>query len=279
MKKPYHFHRGDSPILISIPHAGTHIPKDIACNFTPLAQHMPDVDWHLPLLYDMARTFSATTLAATHMRYVIDLNRASDHSPLYPNQDTTALCPIDTFDKHAIYSSGKEPNLQEIQNRINNFWQPYHTKLEAELNRIHSLHGIALLWDAHSIASHVPRFFSGKLPDLNFGTAKSQSCAASLEVAIASLMQQSAPAQKFSHVFNGRFKGGYITCHYGQPTKNVHAIQLELSQCTYMQETSPYTYNSDSAKNLKLLISDLLDTCLIWANQQKEIYNLPSSPI
>ena len=278
MKKPYHFHRGDSPILISIPHAGTYIPKDIACNFTPLAQQMPDVDWHLPLLYDMARTFSATTLAATHMRYVIDLNRAPDHSSLYPNQDTTALCPIDTFDKRAIYSSGKEPTLQEIQNRINNFWQPYHTKLEAELNRIHSLHGIALLWDAHSIASHVPRFFSGKLPDLNFGTAKSQSCAASLEVAIASLMQQSAPAQKFSHVFNGRFKGGYITRHYGQPTKNVHAIQLELSQCTYMQETSPYTYNSDSAKNLKLLISDLLDTCLIWANQQKEIYNLPSSP-
>ena len=279
MKKPYHFHRGDSPILISIAHAGTYIPNEIFCNLTPAAQQMPDVDWHLPLLYDIARAFDATILTATHMRYVIDLNRASDHSPLYPNQDTTALCPTDTFDKRAIYSSGKEPSSTEIQSRLSNYWQPYHTKLEAELKRIHSLHGLALLWDAHSIASHVPRFFSGKLPDLNFGTANSQSCNASLEVAIANLMQQSARAQKYSHELNGRFKGGYITRHYGQPANNIHAIQLELSQCTYMQETSPYAYNPNDAKNLKFLISDLLDTCLIWANQQKEIYNLPSSPI
>ena len=268
MKKIYHYQRGDSPILISIPHAGTYIPKAIAGNLTPAALQMPDVDWHLPLLYGLAHKLGATILAATHMRYVIDLNRAPDDSSLYPNRSTTALCPIDTFSNQPIYLPGKQPDKAEVQSRINQYWQPYHAKLASELKRIHSLHGIALLWDAHSIASHVPRFFSGKLPDLNFGTVNSQSCHASLEVAIANLLQQSAPAQNYSHFFNGLFKGGYITRHYGQPAKNIHAIQLELSQCTYMQETPPYAYNPDSAKNLRLLISDLLDTCLIWANQQ-----------
>lgn len=271
MKKLYHFHRGDSPILISIPHAGTYIPKDIACNFTSVAHHMSDVDWHLPLLYDIARASGATILTATHTRYVIDLNRAPDNSSLYPNQDTTALCPIDTFDKHPIYMSGKEPTLMEIQNRITCYWQPYHAKLASELKRIHSIHSIALLWDAHSIASHVPRFFSGKLPDLNFGTVNAQSCDASLEVAIADIMQKSALAQLYSHEFNGRFKGGFITRHYGQPANNIHAIQLELSKYIYMQETPPYAYNPNFAKHLKLLLYDLLETCLIWANRHKKI--------
>lgn len=269
MKNIYTFFSGNSPLLISMPHAGTVIPKEIACDMTPQALQTPDVDWHLPLLYDMTKAYDVSVLSAEYMRYVIDLNRSPYDISLYPGQDTTGLCPIDTFDKQPIYLEGKQPSEAEIQSRIEQYWQPYHDKLKSELQRIHSIHGIVILWDAHSIASHVPRFFSGKLPDLNFGTADLQSCDESLQTAMADTMQKSAYAQQYSHVFNGRFKGGYITRHYGIPTVNIHALQLEISQCIYMHEQSPYEYDPKLAKELKPLLGELLETCMAWANSYK----------
>jgi N-formylglutamate deformylase len=270
MKKTYQFQPGDSPILISIPHTGTHIPNDIACNMTQVALQMPDVDWHVTQLYAFAKQLNISVLSANYMRYVIDLNRLPDNASLYSGQDTTGLCPIDTFSKQAIYMVGAEPNQLEIQRRIKLYWQPYHDKLTAELQRIRELHGFAILWDAHSIASHVPRFFDGKLPDLNFGTADSQSCDASLQLALANTMQQSEYAKNYSYVFNGRFKGGYITRHYGKPEANIHGIQLEISQCIFMQESTPCVYKRELAKNLKFLLNDLLQSCIHWANQHKK---------
>lgn len=267
MKKTYHFQRGDSPILISIPHAGTHIPSDIACNMTQEALQMPDVDWHVTKLYAFAKQLNISVLSADYMRYVIDLNRPPDNASLYSVQDTTGLCPIDTFSKQAIYLTGEKPNQLEIQRRIKQYWQPYHDKLATELQRIRELHGFAILWDAHSIASHVPRFFSGQLPDLNFGTDGLKSCDASLQLALANTMQNSQHAKRYSHVFNGRFKGGYITRHYGKPEANIHAIQLELSQGIYMQEQAPYAYKPMLAKNLKILLGELLSRCLQWADK------------
>jgi N-formylglutamate deformylase len=269
LKDTYTFYSGNSPILISMPHVGTAIPSDIACNMTQHALQMPDVDWHLALLYDMAKSLGASMLCAEYMRYVIDLNRSPDDISLYPGQDTTGLCPVDTFDKQPIYLEGKQPNETEIQNRIEQYWRPYHHKLKAELKRILSIHGIAILWDAHSIASHVPRFFTGKLPDLNFGSADLQSCDESLQTAIASTMQKSSNARNYSHIFNGRFKGGYITRHYGMPTVNIHALQLEMSQCIYMQEQPPYQYDPALALGLKFLLGELLETCTTWASYYK----------
>ena len=271
MQEIYHFSSSNSPILVSIPHAGTRIPAVIACNMTAAALRTSDTDWHVPLLYDFAKYCGASLLHADNSRYVIDLNRPPDNAPLYPGQDTTELCPIDTFDKQAIYDEGKQPDTSEIQRRITEYWQPYQTKLAFELQRIRAVHGLAILWDAHSIASSVPRFFDGKLPDLNFGTADGSSCANTLQQTLANTMQQSKHAKKYSHVFNGRFKGGYITRQYGKPTANIHAIQLEISQSIYMQESAPYTYKPELAKNLKLLLNDLLQSCLLWASQRKTI--------
>lgn len=275
MLKHYHFSKGNSPLLISMPHVGTKIPKQIAVNMTLEALKMPDVDWHLPLLYDMAEKHDATVLSAEYMRYVIDLNRSPEDVCLYPGQDVTGLCPLDTFAKQPIYLADKQPDELEIRNRIEQYWRPYHLKLAAEIQRIHAIHGIVLLWDAHSIASHVPRFFDGKLPDLNFGTADMQSCDESLQAALSNTMQnyknnfakQSVHSQKYSHIFNGRFKGGYITRHYGVPTMNVHALQMEMNQSIYMQESPHYTYQASLAQAVKPLLSDLLATCLAWAYQ------------
>jgi N-formylglutamate deformylase len=175
MQNSYHFQSGCTPILISMPHVGTLIPNEIKARMSETGLQVPDTDWHLPTLYGMAEALGISVISAQYSRYVIDLNRSPDDSSLYPGLNTTGLCPTDTFALEQIYRDGMAPEPEEINSRIVRYWQPYHLKLRNELDRLRDMHGIAVLWDAHSIASQVPRFFNGKLPDLNFGTADGKS--------------------------------------------------------------------------------------------------------
>ena len=264
----YHFQQGSVPLLISMPHVGTCIPDDIASQMLPVAQEKADTDWHLRNLYNMVAELGASTIAAEYSRYVIDLNRSSDNANLYPGQDTTGLCPVDTFAKQPLYALDNLPTEAEVQRRITAYWQPYHQQLQQELERLLSLHGSVVLWDAHSIASLVPRFFAGKLPDLNFGTADQKSCATGMQNALQACLQDSNHAQAYTHVFNGRFKGGFITRNYGQPHRHIHAVQLEMSQCIYMDEAAPYAYRPDLATRVQPLLRQLLQACLDWNKTQ-----------
>ncbi|PHV13484.1 N-formylglutamate deformylase [Chitinimonas sp. BJB300] len=255
----YTLHQGTAPLLISMPHVGTVLPPELAQRMQPVAQQLDDTDWHLEQLYDFARDMGASILVPTYSRYVIDLNRPRDNANLYPGQDTTGLCPIDTFAKQPLYAAGNEPDDAEIAARVPIYWQPYHTALSHELARIKAQHGRALLWEAHSICSEVPRFFTGRLPDFNLGTANGAACSAGLgEALLAAAQSQSG----YSAVLNGRFKGGHITRHYGQPAHGIDAVQLELSQCTYMQESHPYDYQPAQAQQVQPLLRQLLQTLL-----------------
>jgi len=267
MNPSFHFKAGCVPLLISMPHVGTTIAPEVAAQMLPIAELKADTDWHLPLLYNMADELGASTIAAEYSRYVIDLNRAPDNANLYPGQDTTGLCPVDTFDKHPLYASENVPDQTEIERRITTYWQPYHQQLNAELERLLRIHGHVVLWDAHSIASVVPRFFEGKLPDLNFGTADQKSCASGLQEALQDVLSQAPESKTYTHIFNGRFKGGYITRHYGQPQRNIHAVQLEMSQCVYMNEAAPFAYRPDLAQQIQPLLKQALQTCLNWVQQ------------
>lgn len=252
--------RGTVPLLVSFPHVGTEIPDEIAQRLTPAALQRADADWHLPRLYDFVRELGASTLAARYSRIVIDLNRPPEDSNLYPGQDTTGLVPVDTFHKEPLYR-GAAPGADEIAARRDRFWSPYHTALADELARLQAVHGVAVLWDAHSIASVLPRFFEGKLPDLNLGTAKGTSCAPSLQSAVEDALR----AQR-SHtwVANGRFTGGYITRRYGRPTEGVHALQMEMCQSTYMNEAPPFAFRDDLAAGVRPLLRALVDAVLRW---------------
>lgn len=262
MSMDFQFKEGTLPLLVSMPHVGTDIPDDIAASFAPAASVKTDTDWHLVRLYDFLAGMGASTLAARWSRYVIDLNRPPENTNLYPGQDTTGLCPVDTFGRDPLYPAGGAPSEAEVQRRLRLYWQPYHGQLRAELDRLLAIHGTVVLWDAHSIASHVPRFFEGKLPDLNFGTADGASCAAGMTDAIATLAQGHGG---FTVAVNGRFKGGHITRHYGKPGNHVHAIQLEMCQSTYMDETTPYGYREDLASQVQPLLRQLVQTAADWA--------------
>lgn len=255
----FSFKAGSLPLLVSMPHVGTDIPDEIARRMTPAALQKADTDWHLTQLYGFLEEMGASTLSARWSRYVIDLNRPPEDTNLYPGQDTTGLCPSDTFARAPLYQPGQAPAAAEVAERLQQYWQPYHRQLRAELVRLLHLHGRVVLWDAHSIASVVPRFFDGKLPDLNFGTANGLSCAPGLQQAVT----QAALAQtQFSVAVNGRFKGGHITRHYGQG--EVHAIQLEMCQSLYMDESAPFGYRPDLAARVQGLLRQMTLAAADW---------------
>ncbi len=256
--------QGDLPLLVSMPHIGTAIPADIAARMTPAAVPRTDTDWHLPQVYGDLASLGISSLQAHWSRYVIDLNRPPQDSNLYPGQDTTGLCPLDTFHKEPLYLPGQAPDADEVAQRRERYWRPYHDALQAELARLKARHGYALLWDAHSIASEVPRFFAGRLPDLNFGNADGASCAAGMLETVRSC---AAADTRYTHVCNGRFKGGHITRHYGQPAQRVHALQLEMAQIIYMDEQAPFALRSERVAQLQPLLQSMLHSALAWARQ------------
>ena len=263
----FRLRQGTRPLLISMPHVGTYVPPGLAARFTADARQVPDTDWHLERLYDFAVTeFGASVLVATHSRYVIDLNRPPDNQNLYPGQNTTGLCPIDTFDKSPVYEAADLPGEGEIAARREAVWQPYHRALRDELSRLQSRHGTVALWDAHSIRSVLPRFFDGKLADLNLGTADGTSCEQSLADALLSIASSSSG---YTAVLNGRFKGGYITRQYGDPLGGIHAVQLEMAQCSYMQETWPFTYLPDTAGRVVPQLRRMIETVLAYVEEGK----------
>ena len=252
--------RGDSPLVIDIPHAGTLVPDALAARLSSAARACPDTDWHVDKLYAFAQSAGATVMAATQSRYLVDLNRDPSGAALYAGADNTELCPTRTFANEPIY--GRDPpDAAEIASRRSAHFEPYHARLAAEIERVRSRHGFAVLLDGHSIRSVVPRFFAGRLPDLNLGTADGASCAASLQSAAEDLI---GSARGFSHIVNGRFKGGYVTRHYGAPARDVHALQLEIAQACYMDEAPPYRWDELRAGALVEVLRRLVAALIVW---------------
>lgn len=253
---------GSTPLLVNVPHAGTEVPAAMDRRMTDLARALPDTDWHVHRLVEAAPRAGASLLSARYSRYVIDLNRGRDDKPLYSGA-TTGLVPTETFDGDPVYRNGA-PDAAEVRDRIEGYWQPYHDKLQATLDDLRRRHGYAVLFDVHSIRSAVPRLFEGRLPDLNIGTYEGRSCAPALEEQVAELL---AEAEGFSTVVNGRFKGGYITRHYGRPEAGIHALQLEIAQACYMDESRPRAWRPEQAHPLVSLLEGLIHKLACWRPQ------------
>ena len=249
------------PLIVNVPHSGTYLPPPIANKFTSAGLKVPDTDWYVDKLYDFIPALGATLMVATHSRFVVDLNRDPSGGALYPGASNTEICPTATFSNEPIYRPGLAPESAEIAQRIEQYWRPYQHQLAAEIARIKSKHGFCILLDAHSIVSEAPRFFAGKLPDLNLGTADGKSCDASLaQLAFAVLNH----AEGFTAVHNGRFKGGFITRHYGIPGNKIHALQLEMAQGCYMDEVAPPLYDASRAAPLKAVLISLIEKLMSW---------------
>jgi N-formylglutamate deformylase len=249
-----------------MPHVGTFIPPSHSRELSDCAVQRADTDWHLPHLYDFLEELDATVIRANVSRYVIDVNRPPDGTNLYPGRDTPKLCPTDTFDRQPLYR-GAEPSDQEIARRVETIWKPYHRRIEREIARVRGEHGIAMLWDAHSIMSVMPRLFEGRLADFNLGTADGASCDPDLAAALLAALQRHGT---YTSVLDGRFKGGYITRKYGDPACGVHAIQLEMAEAIYMDEQPPYAFRPDLAAQVRPILRELLELVLLHAARSTE---------
>ena len=252
MTDVFNFRKGDTPLLISVPHDGRILTNTMRERMTPEGLALPDTDWHVAELYEFACESGASMLVANYSRYVVDLNRPASDEALYQGQVATGLCPTQTFAGEDIYARGGVDE-NDMANRVETYWRPYHEKIEQELARMRARHGVALLWDAHSIAGVVPRLFEGELPALNIGTNGGTSCAPQIE----QLVVEASEASPYESVVNGRFKGGYITRHYGDPDNNIHALQLEISQRAYMDEETG-VFDETLAGNLRQTLKQMI---------------------
>ena len=254
-------HRGRAPLLISMPHVGTLIPSELAPRYTPRALEVEDTDWFLDRLYAFAGELGASLLVPRFSRYVIDLNRPSDNQPMYAGRNNTELCPTRHFTGDTLYREGQAPDESEIRERVARWWLPYHDALAAECARLRALHGHVVLFDAHSIKSELPWLFEGTLPHMNLGTVEGASCAPSLREDVAAVF---ARQSEYTHVLDGRFKGGHITRQYGRPSDGVHTVQLEMTWRAYMDESAPYRWHDGRTLAVTPLLRRLVQAMIDW---------------
>ena len=263
-------HRGEAPLIISVPHAGTDIPGEIEAKLASPWLARQDADFYVNYLYAFAREMDATMIATGISRTVIDVNRDPGGRSLYPGQATTALCPTTTFDGVPLYARAQEPDEAEIARRRALYFEPYHGAIEAEIGRLKVGHARVVLYDAHSIRSHVPRLFEGTLPVFNIGTNSGASCHERLTKAVRAICETSGSPS----VVNARFKGGYISRHYGRPDKGVHAIQMELAMRAYLNEPArpdehnwPPPYDEGIVALVRPILTRVLESCVAFAKE------------
>jgi formiminoglutamase len=254
----------DAPLILSMPHAGRGLPESLAARLNRQGRAIIDTDWWIERLYDFADQLDATVVRTTISRYVIDVNRDPYGASLYPGQASTGLCPVTTFDGEPIWRPGSDPDDAEIAERRTVYFEPYHRALAEQIERVRAEHGFVLLYDCHSIRSRVPRLFDGELPAFNIGTNAGRSCAPEVRGAVTDVC---AAAQGYSSVVDGRFKGGWITRHYGRPDAGVHAVQMELAQRTYMEEAPPWTFDATRADAVRPVLRSALETMLAEAGK------------
>jgi formiminoglutamase len=263
---------GSAPLVLSMPHTGTEL-GEIEPKLVSKWIGRKDADWWIEKLYDFGGTLGATIVRTSLSRTVIDVNRDPSGASLYPGQATTELCPTTTFDGEPLYKPGQAPNDAEIADRRARYYDPYHNALRDQIARLRAKHACVVLYDCHSIRSVVPRLFEGELPNFNIGTNSGKSCDPSLETAVAAACAKSA----YTHIVNGRFKGGYITRHYGRPAENVHAVQMELACRGYLKECNgpvnekdwPVPFDPEFAAPMRAALSQVLGACLDFATLQK----------
>jgi N-formylglutamate deformylase len=240
------------PIIVSVPHRGSVFPDEVKDQYKSSMIKTPgDTDWFVDKLYDFAPSMGITMITANYSRWVIDLNRDPHSKPLYSDgRIITGLCPATNFLGELIYKDERaEVELPEVKRRVELYYKPYHHQIEKLLTETKRKFGKVLLWDCHSIRQSVPTIYKEKFPDLILGDADGTSASPGLIETTLSILDH----ESYSVGHNHPFKGGYITRHYGKPSANQHALQLEMSKVNYMDDAEKKYDKARSDKMRALL--------------------------
>ena len=243
------------PIVISVPHCGVAFPEDIREQYVAeLIENPEDTDWFVDRLYDFAPAMGITMIKAHYSRWVIDLNRNPESTPLYNDgRVITALTTSTNFLGTSIYKNSP-PDTTEVQRRLEQYYRPYHQKISDLLDDLQKEFDNVLLYDAHSIKQLVPTIHTEAFPDLLLGSNDEKSAHADLiQIALKAL-----GAGNYSLEHNTLFKGGHITRSFGQPDRKRHALQLERSKILYMDDTETQ-YAPERADKLKAILKPMFE--------------------
>ena len=238
--------REDSCVVFASPHSG----RDYTWSFvrrSVLNEHAirSSEDAFVDQLFECAPQFGAAFLKAGAPRAFVDLNRARDeldpaliesvrrigHNPRIASG--LGVIPRVVANGRAIYRG--KMTLHEAEERIRDYWEPYHAKLQTLLDTAHARHGQTVLIDCHSMPHEAMDGVARagmKRPDVvlgdRFGAAASGDVVDRIEAAFASA--------GFIVTRNAPFAGAYITQAYGKPSKGQHAVQVEIDRSLYMNE-------------------------------------------
>ena len=250
--------RGKVPILVSIPHSGTRFPKELLNDYhSHVIQHPEDTDWFVDRLYDFAPQLGLTLIVAPFSRYVIDLNRSPTDRLLY-TRGQTSLVPQQSFLGQSLYQV-PPPDPQEIQRRVENYYNPYYKCISSVLDDFKSTFGQALFFDAHSIRHFVPSIHKEPFSQLILSDYRGQCSHPQLVKQALNRLRSSA----YIVAYNSVFLGGQLVRSIGQPDQKIYGLQLEMCQNIYMDEKNTRYLPEKAVKVqdlLKLLFGDLIQT-------------------
>ncbi|NOQ73093.1 MAG: N-formylglutamate deformylase [Crocinitomix sp.] len=250
------------PLIISIPHSGTAFPSEIIDDYIPeQVKAVDDTDWFLQDLYDFAPAMGITIVQAHYSRWVIDLNRDPESAPLYNDgRIITGLTSTTDFLGNPIYKEGKEPDQTEIDRRLATYYWPYYQQVTNLLKERIAEFGNVVLWDAHSIRESVPTIRSEKFPEMILGNADETSAHANL---IKAALTELRKGYQVNH--NDPFKGGHITRYFGNPDKNIHALQLERNKNMYM-DNNERNFDEARAEKMRVILKATLSQLIYSVN-------------
>lgn len=247
------------PILISVPHSGTEFPEDILDHYDQKLITAPDdTDWFVHKLYSFAPEMGISMINAKYSRWVIDLNRDPESSPLYDDgRLITELCPTATFSGEPIYLDHHMPKRKEIERRLDLYYWPYYQKITEVLADLKKEFGHVIFWDAHSVRQYLPLIRKEVFPDLILGDNKEKTADPYLINTTLEILKTSR--LKVAH--NHPFKGGHLTRYFGKPEENQHALQLEMTKINYMDNRERH-YDIERAAKIKKLLKKVFSNVI-----------------
>lgn len=242
------------PILISVPHCGTAIPdvERRAFRDEPLAR-LDDTDWHVEKLYSFHEDIGIPLIYARYSRYVVDLNRPATGEKLYEDgRAETGVMPLKTFAGDPLYKPGQEPDAATRERRLALYYEPYYARVAEILWQLRERFGQVLFYDAHSIRRLVPTIRPTPFPDMILGDQDGKTAASMLSHSALEVLGNGR--YQISH--NDPFKGGHLTRHWGRPGEGTHALQLEMSQDLYLDDSR--NLSEDKCDELQPLLEETL---------------------
>lgn len=239
LREPEH---GEAPVVVEVPHAGLYVPAEVICNLVAPARALArDADLFVDELYEDATAEGATLLVAHTSRYAVDLNRAEDDvdvgvvvgDPRAARPHARGLLWRTTTDDEPALD--RPLTQEEYRFRVDTIHRPYHDVLRTVLDRKIARFGYVILLAAHSMPSVGRQGHSDAgvhRADVVPGTRGRTSAHPRVIEAIEAV----AVAHGRSVEHDRPYRGGYTTTHYGRPSQQCHAIQIELARRLYLDE-------------------------------------------